>query len=50
MQSHVDEFERIKGEIEFHSESMKPGDINIVFLLSLGDSETWKNFRNSNLH
>ena len=50
MQAHVDEFERIQKEIEFHSESLKPQDINIAFLLSLGDSETWKNFRNSNLH
>ena len=50
MQAHVDEFEHIQKEIEFHSESLKPQDINIAFLLSLGDSETWKNFRNSNLH
>lgn len=50
MQSHVDEFERLQPEIEFHSGSMKPEDINIAFLLSLGDSEMWKNFRNSNLH
>ena len=51
MQTHVDEFEHIQREIEFHSPPMKPQDVNIAFLLSqVGDSETWKNFRNSNLH
>src|SRR5436190_1514776 len=25
-------------------------DVNITFLISLGDSETWKNYRNANLH
>lgn len=50
MQAYVDEFEHIQREIEFHSAAMKPQDVNIAFLLSLGDSDTWKNFQNSNLH
>jgi hypothetical protein len=50
IRDHVDEFERIQREIEFHSEAMSPTDVNIAFLISLGDSETWKNYRNSNLH
>ena len=50
MQVHVDEFEYIQKEIKFHSESLKSQDINIAFLFLLGDSEMWKNFRNSNFH
>ena len=50
IQAHVDEFERIQREIEFHSEAMSEEDVNIAFLISLGDSDIWKNFCNSNLH
>ena len=51
MKDHIDEFESIRQKIEFHSsEPMSMKDINIAFLISLGDSDTWKNYRNSNLH
>ena len=51
MKDHIDEFESIRQKIEFHSsEPMLMKDINIAFLISLGDSDTWKNYRNSNLH
>jgi len=50
IRNHIDEFESIQHEIEFHSEPMTQADVNIAFLISLGDSETWKNYRNSNLH
>lgn len=50
IQDHIDEFERIQREIEFHSEAMAQSDVNIAFLISLGDSEVWKNYRNSNIH
>ena len=50
MTEHIDEFERIRREMEYHSAPMNDKDVNIIFLLSLGDSDTWKNFRNSNLH
>ena len=29
---------------------MPPTDVNVAFLVSLGDTETWKNYRNSNLY
>ena len=29
---------------------MPAKDINVAFLISLGDSETWKNYSNANLH
>src|SRR5881392_94319 len=29
---------------------MPPTDVNVAFLVSLGDTETWKNYRNSNIH
>ncbi len=51
MKEHIDEFESIRQQIEFHSaEPMSAKDINVAFLISLGDSETWKNYRNANLH
>jgi len=50
MQKHIDQFELIQREIEFHSTAMSPEDVNIAFLLSLGESDVWKNYRNSNMH
>src|SRR5437762_8760093 len=50
MRNHIDEFENIIREIEFHSAPMPLTDANVAFLVSLGDTETWKNYRNSNLH
>jgi len=51
MKDHIDEFESIRQQIEFHStEPMPAKDVNVAFLISLGDSETWKNYRNANLH
>jgi len=51
MNDHIDEFESIRQKIEFHSaEPMSKKDVNVAFLISLGDSDTWKNYRNSNLH
>src|SRR5204863_5445781 len=50
MRNHIDEFENIIREIEFHSAPMPPTDANVTFLVSLGDTEMWKNYRNSNIH
>ena len=50
MRNHIDEFENIIREIEFHSAPMPPTDANVAFLVSLGDTEMWKNYRNSNIH
>ena len=50
MKNHIDEFENIIREIEFHSVPIPPTDANVAFLVSLGDTETWKNYRNSNIH
>jgi gag-polypeptide of LTR copia-type len=51
MKDHVDEFESIRQRLEFHSGSvMSQSDVNVAFLISLGESEAWKNYRNSNLH
>ena len=37
-------------EIEFHSAPIPPTDANVAFLVSLGDTKIWKNYRNSNIH
>jgi hypothetical protein len=51
MKVHIDEFESIRQKIEFHSaEPMSAKDVNVAFLISLGDSDTWKNYRNANLY
>ena len=51
MKEHIDIFESIRQQIEFRStEPMPAKDINVAFLISLRDSETWKNYRNTNLH
>jgi hypothetical protein len=51
MKDHVDEFESIRQQLEFHSGSvMSQSDVNVAFLISLGESDDWKNYRNSNLH
>src|SRR5436190_13916008 len=51
MKDHIHEFESIRQKIEFHSaETMSKKDVNVAFLISLGDSDTWKNYRNANLH
>jgi hypothetical protein len=50
MRNHIDEFENIIREIEFHSAPIPSTDANVAFLVSLGDTETWKNYRNSNIH
>ena len=50
MQKHIDHFEFLQREIEFHSTAMSAEDVNIAFLLSLGESDVWKNYRNSNMH
>ena len=50
MKNHIDEFENIIREIEFHSASILPTDANVPFLISLGDTETWKDYRKSNIH
>lgn len=50
--NHINEFERVRREMKYHSDApmLNDKDVNTIFLLSLGDSDTWKNFRNSNLH
>ena len=42
MQKHIDHFELLQREIEFHSTAMSAEDVNIAFLLSLGESDVWK--------
>ena len=51
MKDHIDQFESIRRAIEFHSaQSMSKKDVNVALLISLSDSDAWKNYRNSNLH
>ena len=50
MKDHIDEFENLQYQLEFHSgKAIEKKDVNVAFR-SLGDSETWKNYRNANIH
>ena len=51
MRDHINQFESIRRAIEFHSaQSMSKEDVNVALLISLGDSDTWKNYGNANLY